>query len=108
MASFNVIGISGACGGGTSFKTYTYRYAEGSIVYSLAKAARGIIHPIAIKAVKLKNLTQPQVTAIYVDTYNSLWNEDMLCTESEAQQVALSYLESEEEKRLNGIITCGS
>ena len=68
----------------------TYNFAEGSTVFFCPKARIGRLERITIKSVKLI----PQgnnFKALYKDTYNALYNEDELCSEETAIELAAEY-----------------
>ena len=65
-----------------------FNFAIGSIVFSAAKARKGIYEKIAIKEVLFP---KPQIN-LYVDTYNGLWNENELVVYSEASQLVNEYI----------------
>ena len=67
-----------------------YKFAEGSTVFFCPKARQGRLERITIKIVKLI----PQgatFKALYQDTYNALYNEDELCSEATAIELAAEY-----------------
>lgn len=85
-----------ACGVGRRARAISYRFSEGTIVYSVARAMKGVMEEVVIKTVKLAYgaKTQGAVIILYLDTLNALWNEGDLCTEEEAQVLAIEYLEN--------------
>lgn len=96
MASFNVTGDSTACAVSGKLIGITYKYQEGSILYSCAKSRRGILERICIKTVRVvaTRKTWGQPVIMYIDTLNTLWNEDELCAEDDAVAAAIDYLEN--------------
>src|SRR5579872_7289682 len=94
-----IIGDSFSCGVTSKKILVTYKFKEGSIVYSIPDAKRGILEVIAIKRVQLicNKKTYDQIIALYIDTYNSYWNEYDLCTEAEAVSLAINYLQRQQQ-----------
>lgn len=82
-------------------KLYPSKFSEGEIVYSLRKARKGIYEKIAIKKVILR-FKSGQPIFLYKDTFNTLYNENDLCRNTEAQQEVESYKEY-----LEGLISIG-
>ena len=120
---FNIIGDSSACGISAEKILVTYNYAVGSIVYNINKAKIGILNAVAIKKVRIINSMPTPVnnnkipsiyepigdrhtTILYQDTYNGLWNEDELCSEQEATDLAIAYLERRQAAILAEMIDC--
>lgn len=91
----NISGNSNAYGTVLVLRSVSYKFEINSIVYSIDKARRGVMEAVAIKDVRLisNRRTYNQIIPLYVDTFNSLWNEDDLCSELEAQTIAIEYLE---------------
>lgn len=75
---------------------YTIKYPVGSFVYSLQKAKKGIVHYLVLKKydLKINAATYDQPIVLYTDTLNWLWNEDELCTQTQAITIATDYLQS--------------
>ena len=81
---------------------YTYKYALNSIVYNLAKAQKGKFEKHSIKKVYLHD--EPYTPFFtYQDTFNEVWFEYELCTESEAIAAALIYLENKQYMIVNSL-----
>jgi hypothetical protein len=76
-----------------SYNLY-YRFAEGSTVYRIDKAKKGILERIAIKLVRFVP-DQTQYVVMYVDTYNAIYAERDLCTQSEAITFAIQYYQNQ-------------
>lgn len=77
---------------------FTYRFAEGSIVYLVYKAQKGVLEKVAIKEVRLvsnSGVTIPQ----YIDTYNATYFDEDLCVQTDAISLATTYLQN----RLNEV-----
>lgn len=91
------IGTGGAITSGcatTSYLVYNkYKWIVNSILYIKHKAAKGVLERIAIKRVILNRgpKTGGQLVPIYQDTLNSLWNEEDLILESEANELVQTY-----------------
>lgn len=82
------------CAPVSSFRCERFRFAEGSIVFICDTAAtKGRMEAIAIKKVELITDSFLQIIPIYIDTTNRRWNEDELCTQNEAKELALDYNE---------------
>ena len=96
MSSFNVSGASLACGVGGTIIPFTYKYAAGSVVYNIQQAGKGVLEAVRIRRVLLNNTVYGQIVPLYVDTYNGMWSENMLCLEADARALAISYLEREQ------------
>lgn len=69
----------------------TYRYAEGSCVYNCLNSIKGKLEKICIKKVRINS-----DIVIYQDTFNGFWNENDLCTHSEALANAIAYWEAKQ------------
>jgi hypothetical protein len=73
------------------------KFAVGSIVYVKKDAVKGILTKIFIKKVKflpyVNKWTPIVLTPLYSDMFNSLYNEQDLCTLSEAEALISLYLE---------------
>lgn len=107
-ATFNVTGEGFCCGVGTKKTSYTYKYAVGSILYScLAARKKGILEAISIKSVRLFYNRYGQITAIYKDKNNWLWNEYDLCIESNARLLAIAYFEAQQADLIKSLRNCG-
>jgi hypothetical protein len=59
------------------------KFKEGSFVYLCEKAQKGILERLAIRRVKCTEI-KGQIIALYFDTFNAVYNEEELCTHSEA------------------------
>jgi hypothetical protein len=123
LTTFSIIGDSSACGISAEKILVTYNYAVGSIVYNINKAKIGILNAVAIKKVRIINPMPPPVgnnkipsiyittgdrhtTILYQDTYNGLWNDYDLCSEQEATDFAIAYLEKRQAAILEEMIDC--
>jgi hypothetical protein len=85
---------------------YITKYSPGSLVYVCKTAAfKGTLEPVYIKEVKLVS-NYGVVTPLYKDTYNWLYNESDLCTQSEAVVLAIAYQESVIAACQNQLVTC--
>ncbi len=98
MTSFNYVGSGGVMVGGCANVTKAiyviYKWGEGSVVFNVHKAARGVMEAVAIKEVRLINnkKTFAKTVAMYIDTYNGLWNEYELVSEDDARAIASDFL----------------
>ena len=101
-----IINISG-CSRNEKDIFVLYKWGERSIVFVKPKAVKGIIEKVAIKKVII-NLKMGQYRPIYVDTLNSLYNEEELISEYEARQLAQDYIDTERERLADNIRRCGS
>jgi len=83
----------GGCAVATSAKCVTFKYAVGSTVFICEKARRGILEAIKIKKVNLisNRSTYGRIVPIYIDTFNGCWEEDELCTQTEATEASVDY-----------------
>lgn len=84
-----------------------YKWGERSIVCFKPKAIKGIIEKIAVKRVVL-NYIKGQFRPIYIDTLNSLYNEEELIGEYEANSLAQTYIDNERLKISENLRICGS
>jgi hypothetical protein len=88
-----------ACGVSARLVNICYDYQVGSIVYSCDKAQKGKMEKVVIKSVRVvqneKTFYKPEI--LYVDTFNSLWNEYSLCPEEVARDYAIAHMEKEQE-----------
>lgn len=96
------------CGVSLALRPVTYRFPEGSVVYSCEKALAGVLEAVAIKSVKFvaNERTNGNFVVFYTDTYNGVWNEDQLCTEAAARATAVSYLSRLRHMTLDAIGQC--
>jgi hypothetical protein len=99
-------GYSLCCAGGTKKMLVTYDYAEGSIVYDIKKAKKGILLAIAIKKVNIVGNIDGKITIMYTDTDNHLWNQYDLCSRQEARDLAINYLERKQAEIWNAMVNC--
>ena len=107
IATFGVIGSGSCCGGSSTLIFYTYKYAVGSILYDLQLAQQqGKLEKIVIKKVLLNTDPWGFIVPIYKDTLNAVWNENMLCTESDARAYATIYLENLKQEIQNSLCDC--
>ncbi len=108
MSVGTISASSDCCGKSQTRTVVTYLYREGSVVYSLAKARKGIMEAIKIKRVRLitNRSTYGQIVTLYEDLQNGLWNEDELCTEAEAQQFVIIYLENLQQQIIQELSKC--
>lgn len=101
-------GVGYCCGVSSVLSLVSYKYAEGSILFDCKKASKGCLYYVAIKSVRLisNSKTHGKIVPLYIDTFNELWNEDDLCTESEAREAAIEYLLAQREAVLAQLQSC--
>ena len=108
-SSFDIIGISYACGEGYQGATVEHLFGVGSYAYSIKKAQQGYFEKIAIKYVNVlvehNGLGNPPI--LYVDTFNTLWNESELCTYNTANNYVYNYWNNVKSDILNSLQDCG-
>ena len=77
-------------------KRYVYKYAVGSTVYHCPKARKGVLEKVTVKDVRLVfvNGNDRVAVPLYQDTYNTLYNENELCTHAQALDLAKTYYET--------------
>lgn len=86
------VGVRG-CGAVSKLHIYELPFSTGDILYSLAKAKRGVMYKVVIKEIvpcKI-HLTQGLFTVLYRDTLNALWNESDLVGFAQARAEAIQY-----------------
>jgi hypothetical protein len=94
---YEYIGTGGIGVGGCSDEKATmfkyFRWGPGMTLFICPKAAQGTLEKITIKRINLvqNRRTYMKIIPVYVDTYNCLYNENELCTESEAISAATAY-----------------
>lgn len=88
--------LFGGCAAIQKIKNVIYKFAEGSIAFDCMKSRKGILEKIAIKKVLISagKKTLGQKIIVYMDTYNSLYNEEDLCTKEEAVNFSILYYEN--------------
>lgn len=69
--------IVGGCGETDVRRHSSSLFAAGDVLYDLKKAQRGILEAVTIKKVRIPNTVRTGgiPRALYLDTFNSLWNE---------------------------------
>ena len=82
-----------------------YKWAERSILFSKEKARKGRLEEVYIKTVLL-NRSYNQITPIYKDSYNSLWNEEDLVDANEAILLIQEYIDTERQIVFTYIDNC--
>lgn len=103
-----VMTITG-CGANAGYSICrSFRFAEGSTVYLCQKAsAQGIIEAVSIRKVFLNGGNQ--YIPIYLDSYNTTYAEDELCSQSDAIAAATAYWNNLLEETNEAInILCGN
>jgi hypothetical protein len=87
---------------------YNTLFDAGSLVYVCKSASKkGILEAVFIKKVKLVD-DQGVIIPLYIDTFNWLHNENDLCTQDEAVNLAIIYQESVIATVQNQLKTCSS
>jgi hypothetical protein len=82
-------------------QNYHVKYANGAIVYNRNKARqKGKLEKLAIRSHRIV-----PGNVLYKDSFNGLWNEDELCSQQEAIDLAL--LHYEEQIELEQAAPCG-
>lgn len=83
----------GGCGAVRVADAIVIKFPIGGIFYNCKAARRGCIEAICVKSYKMTNSlkTGGLLVVIYVDTLNGLWNEDELCTKTQAVAAAEAY-----------------
>lgn len=97
MFSYTATGrilVKGCANPITVKKFYEYTYGIGSVLYVLAKAARGVLEKIVVKRVNLVSSEGLVPVFNYVDTTNRVWFEDELIPPPQAVTMSIEYLES--------------
>jgi hypothetical protein len=95
--------IMGGCATVSRTECELFRYEIGSVVYICEKASqKGKLEAICIKSVRVL-LGKPSPwgcfpppepkNVLYTDTYNTIWEQDELCTHREALDLAIEYWE---------------
>jgi len=86
----------GACAKFWKTINYPHKWSPGDILFSKQKALLGQFEKVAIKQVRLimNAGTAGKMIFIYVDTFNSLWNEYDLIQEYDALLIAKMYYEN--------------
>ena len=84
-----------------------YRFPVGCVVYRCDKAcSQGKLEAICIKSVRIiQNQPSPwgcfpppeRKVVLYTDTFNTIWEEEELCTKEEAIDCAMAYWEAIQE-----------
>ena len=85
----------GACAKFWKTINYPHKWSPGDILFSKLKAQLGQFEKVAIKQVRLvmNAATAGKMIFIYVDTFNSLWNEYDLVQEYDALLLAKMFYE---------------
>lgn len=90
------VGSGGVSTGGcASFRVTVFRsypYGPGDVVYLAYRARKGVLERISIKRIEVKSKDITDGTpVVYVDQDNFLYNEEELCSESQAISYAMTY-----------------
>lgn len=87
---------------------YLHKWKVGEIVFTKFNAIKGILEKVAIKQVKLiskKNIFG-QVYFLYIDTNNSIYEENELISEFDALTLAKDYYQKQIAYTIAAIKTC--
>jgi hypothetical protein len=84
-----------------------YRWGERSVVFLKYKAEKGIMEKIAVKKVIL-NFKLGSYTPVYMDTLNSLYNEEELINEEQAKTLVQLYIDRQKSAIAASIRQCGA
>ncbi len=96
---YNEVATGGAELGGCSVVVYTdvvvTQYGPGDILYSLAKAKKGVLEKVVIRKQHIVNpiFVHGGLVVYYEDSFHSLWNESDLTTHQNAVDLATAYYE---------------
>ena len=88
--TYNEIGSGGTMIGGFVLPTVLHpvltRFVPGEALYNVAKARRGVLEKVIVKAVRTvtNKRTLGASRVLYIDTFNALWNEYDLVRPDEA------------------------
>jgi hypothetical protein len=87
---------------------YPHKWSPGDILFSKQKAIMGLFEKVAIKQVRLIMTagTAGKMIFIYLDTFNSLWNENDLIQEYDALLLAKMYYEQKIIETTNANYPC--
>lgn len=74
-------------------KNYATKFAVRESAWNKKKAARGVLEEVVIKRIEVIPIrsTNDNLYVLYIDTYNSHWNDDMLVSHAEAVTLATDY-----------------
>lgn len=84
-----------------------YKWGERSVVFLKYKAEKGIMEKIAVKKVIL-NFKLGSYTPVYMDTLNSLYNEEELINEEQAKTLVQIYIDRQKSAIAASIRQCGA
>jgi len=74
-------------------QTYFVDFGVGDVACTKPSAVKGIIEKIVVKEIKVaESTTINQISYIYKDNLNQLWNSDELITYAAAKLLAQNYL----------------
>jgi hypothetical protein len=97
------------CGVGSRQVLITYRFPIGSTAYvCISASTQGKLVPVlisSVSAIKNTGLTYPGPNSYFV-TYNGEFYEEDLCSEAQAQNLAIIYLTAQKDLLLSNIQTC--
>ena len=89
-------------------KNYPYKWRPGDVLFSKQKALVGQFEKVAIKDVRIimNQSTTGKLFFIYVDSLNSLWNENDLVQEYDALLMAKMYYEKKIAETVSASYCC--
>lgn len=105
----------GGCAGYAEAHYYRYAYAVGSIVYFRQKAAKGVFERVVVKEVRFPKNYDPtrtrlgrhgNLSPLYVDTFNGLFNEEDLISYDDAAELVAAYNARVREEAENNALNC--
>ena len=87
-----------------------YLYPEGSVLYSKSKAKIGMLEKVYVKRINFPtrcNYSCSATTPLYVDNFNSIYNERDLTTLQEANNLINQYILLRNELLQQKALDCG-
>lgn len=87
--------LATGCSGVVYYNNVRTLYGAGDILYDVHKARKGVLQKVVIKGQRViqSKKTHGLIVALYVDTYNGLWNESDLVQHEQAVLLATAYYE---------------
>ena len=104
--SYGNINING-CGAVSKSENFLSKYQSGDKVWLRYKAKKGILESVVIKELRILGgaFSYNQVVSIYVDTYNSLYNEEELIPLNLALELKNQYCLTKSTFKYNSNVT---
>lgn len=75
-----------------TIQTYSVDFAVGEMACTKPSAVKGVIEKIIVKEIMVAESTINQISYVYKDNLNQLWNSDELITYAAAKILAETYL----------------